>query len=435
MIRYLAFAVSAAALAIAAAPALAADAPAMGPWNAGATKVAEGSPLAKSALAFIKLEAAKIGNEALRKATEDAAFNAETCIKHRIGMDDAKKQAILDKLKGEGLIDETEAGRIPGGLLAGIFPPLRDEASACPKLPQPYIAAPGSVFGGHHSQPGGLAEHVAVNLTSAVNLATTYRMVYGTLDAEGHAVMHSGKAGEVADKAFFIDQDIVLAAPIWHDWAKTIVFQWNADSSEFPEMNFGGNGKTDAWGAAGSSSKTGAHHLIGIAEAMARDLPAAEIIAHASAHNPPNAGNEHTVVNWLRTASIIAGVDPVAKNYLKPDSLNRLRVAPQRKGGTVDIQASLPNQSNMLYEYVLHNLSDADYTYTGTATVQSELLLRLVASKFGYDPADAAKYNTSYRNVVLSHAGAERIHTLYVNGGLEAVEKEVGKLKAAKMID
>ncbi len=31
-----------------------------------------------------------------------------------------------------------------------------------------------------------------------------------------------------------------------------MVFQWNADGSEYAEMNFGGNGKTDAWGAPGT---------------------------------------------------------------------------------------------------------------------------------------------------------------------------------------
>lgn len=434
MLKISALAACVSALALLAASATAADMPAIGAWNAGAQKVAEGSPLATSALAFIKAELAKISDEAMRKATEDAVFNADSCIKHRANLDDAKKQTILDKLKAEGVIDEAEASRIPGGLLAGIFPPVREDGTACPKLPQPYIASPGSAFGGHHSQPGGLAEHVAVNLTSALNLAETYRKVYGTNDAEGRAVMHSGKAGEVADKAFFIDQNIVIAAPIWHDWAKTIVFQWNADGSEFPEMNFGGNGKTDAWGTPGST-KTGAHHILGIAEAMARDLPAAEIITHASAHAAPNAGAEYNAVNWIRTAAIISGVDPVAKGYLKMDALNRLRLAPQRKGGSVDIQASLPNQPHMLYEYVLHNLSDADYTYTGTATAQSDLLLRLLAPKFSFDAAEATKYNTKFRNIILSHLGAERVHITYVNGGLEAVEKEVAALKAAKIID
>jgi len=57
--------------------------------------------------------------------------------------------------------------------------------------------------------------------------------------------------------------------PIWHDWGKSIVFQWNADGSEFPELNFGGNGVTDAWGAAGNS-KTGGHHIISTAESIVR---------------------------------------------------------------------------------------------------------------------------------------------------------------------
>ena len=79
------------ALALLSTPATAADMPAIGAWNAGALKVAEGSPLATSALALIKAQAAKIGNESLRKATEDAAFNSETCIMHRANLDDAKK--------------------------------------------------------------------------------------------------------------------------------------------------------------------------------------------------------------------------------------------------------------------------------------------------------------------------------------------------------
>lgn len=434
MTRQFTLAATLALLSLAIPQAHSADMPAMGPWNAGAAKTAEASRLAQSAMAMIKGEIAQIGDENLRNATQDAVFNADTCIRHRAGLDDAKKQAIVDKLTVEGLIDATEAGRIPGGLLAGVFPPVRDDGSACPKLPQPYFAAPGSVFGGHHSQPGGLSEHVAVNLSSALHLADTYRKVYGTLDRDGHAVVRAGAAGETADAAFAINQDVVIAAPIWHDWAKTIVFQWNADGSEFPEMNFAGNGKTDAWGAAGSS-KTGAHHLIGVAEAMARGLLPEQIITHASAHGAPNAGNEYSVVNFIRTSAILANVDPVAKGYLKTDALGHLRLAPVRKTGSIDIQASLPNQPNMLYEYVLHNLSDADYTYTGTASVQSDLLLKLLASKFGYDSADATRFNTRFRNIVLSHLGAERVLTLYANGGIEAVEKEIGKLKAAKFID
>lgn len=404
----------------------------LGPWNSAAAALAGRSALVASSMAFIKAEAARIKDPAIRRETEDAVFNADACIKSRAGLTPERKQQIVAALVAEGLIDEAEAGRIPGGLLAGVFPGVRDDGSACPKLPQPYLAAPGSVFGGHHSQPGGLAMHVAVNLTSALHLADTYRKVYGTLDSRGLPVVRDGTT-QTADADLFIDDDVAVGTPIWHDWAKTIVFQWNADGSEYIEMNFGGNGKADAWGAPGTT-KTGAHHLIGVAESMARGMPPAFLIAHASAHGAPNAGNEHSVVNWLRTAGIMTGIDPVERGYLMRDATGRLRLAPVRKLGSVNIQASLPMQSNLLYEYVLQNLSDADYTYTGPAAVQSDLFLRVLASKFGYNPEDATRYNTAYRNPVLAHLSAERVHILYATGGIERVEAEINKLKGAGLL-
>lgn len=360
-------------------------------------------------------------------------FNADTCIKSRIGITAEKKQQIVDKLVAAGLIDTGEAGRIPGGLIAGVFPGVRDEGTACPKLPMPYIASPGSVFGGHHSQPGGLAMHVAVNLTSALNLADTYRGVYGSLNAKGMPAMR-GKGGEAADADVLIDQDIVIAAPIWHDWAKTIVFQWNEDGSEFIEMNYGGNGKTDAWGAPGNT-KTSSHHILGIAEAIIRGMPPALVIAHASAHGAPNAGNEFSVVNWISAACILVGVDPIERGLLMKDATGRLRLAALRSLGSINIQASLPNQPNMLYEYVLHNLSDADYTYTGTASVQTDLLLRTLAPKFGYDASDAKRFNTGFRNKILANEGAERLLMLYATQGIGRIEAEIIKLKTAGVLN
>ncbi len=404
----------------------------MGAWNAEAVKLASSSALVRSAMAFIKAQATQIKDPKVREQTEDAVFNGETCVKSRVNLTAERKQQIVDTLVAEGLIDKEETGRIPGGLVAGVFPGIRDEGTTCPKLPLAYIGAPGSVFGGHHSEPGGLPIHVAVNLTSSLNLAETYRRIYGTLDAKGMPIVREGESGSV-DADLVIDQDIAIAAPIWHDWAKTMVFQWNADGSEFIEINFGGNGKTDAWGAPGTT-KTGGHHLMGVAEAMARGMPAPLLIAHASAHGAPAAGNEYSVVNWLRTAAIMAGIDPIERGYLIKDPAGRLRLAPVRKLGSINILASLPNQSNLLYEYVMHNLSDADYTFTGPAVVQSELFLRNLAPKFGYDPADATRYNTSFRNPVLSHLSAERVQVLYANGGIERVEAEIGKLKTAGLL-
>jgi hypothetical protein len=50
---------------------------------------------------------------------------------------------------------------------------------------------------------------------------------HGRNDSDGHD-------GETDDLS--IDQDVILAAPIWHDWAKSIVFQWNEDGNEFTEF-------------------------------------------------------------------------------------------------------------------------------------------------------------------------------------------------------
>ena len=422
-----------AALLLAAVPCVArADQTALGPWNAGAAALAQRSALAVSAMAFIRAEAAAIKDPALHRETEDAVFDPETCIRSRANLSEERKQQIVDRLVADGLVDPKETSRIPGGLIAGVFPGVRDDGTACPKLPMPYIAAPGSVFGGHHSQPGGLSMHVAVNLTSALNLADTYRKVFGTLDAKGLPVVRSG-TGQTADADLFIDQDIVIAAPIWHDWAKAIVFQWNADGSEYTEMNFGGNGRTDAWGAAGTS-KTGGHHLIGIAESMARGLPPIFVITQASAHGAPNMGNEFSVVNWLRTAAIMTGIDPVERGYLMLDAAGHLRLPPVRKLGSIDVPGGAAGQPNLLYEYVLHNLSDADYTFTGAAIPQSELFLRTLAPKFGYDPADATTYNTAYRNPVLANLSAERILILYATGGIDRVASELGKLHAAGLL-
>ena len=412
--------------------AAAADQTGQGAWNEDAARLAGSSALVTTAMAYIKAQAATLGDPQIRRETEDAVFNPDTCIKSRANLTPERKQAIVATLLAEGLIDESEAARIPGGLLAGVFPGVRDDGTPCPKLPLPYIGAPGSVFGGHHSEPGGLAMHVAVNMSSGVNLADTYRRVYGTLDARGLPVLRDGTGGQ-PDADLFIDQDIAIATPIWHDWAKAMVFQWNADGSEYAELNFGGNGKTDAWGAPGTS-KTGSHHILSIAEGMARGMPPAFLIAQASAHGAPNAGNEFGVVNWLRAAAIITGTDPVERGYLLKDAQGRLRLPPVRQLSSVNVLASLPNQSNLLYEYVLQNLSDADYTYTGPAVVQSELFLRTLAPRFGYDPADATRYNTGYRNPVLTHLSAERVFILYANGGLPRVETEIGKLRSLGLV-
>jgi hypothetical protein len=419
----------------------AADQTVPGQGNAAAIRLAAASPMVQSAFDALINHVHDIHSGRLRTATLDAITNRRTCVTHRAGVSDATKDAILNSLLSEGLVQVSDAATFPGGLKAGVFPPVLNDGGQCPQLTQAFFSAPGSVFGGHHSYPGGLAVHEAFNLESSLALANGYRLVYGHSKANGLPTVNplfvrgdsrSSNDDSEWDSDIYISQDIMIAAPAWHDWAKPLVFQWNSDGTEFAEFNFGGNGATDNGGAAGDS-RTGAHHILGIAETMKRGLPADFVITQASAHSTPTSGNEFKVVNWLRAAAIVAQIDPVANGYLYRNGANQLRLPPLRRLGSLDLPAAAPGQQNLLAEYVLHNISDSDFTLTGPAITDVEAVLRAIASDFGFDPA-GPDYNTRFRNPVFSYLTAERLLILYGNGGVNAVREEVDNLRAHKIL-
>src|SRR5215469_7306666 len=306
----------------------AADQTQVGAGNVRAEQIGPASPLVRSAAELLEDNAQRIEDAQLRAATLDSFLNPHTCIRHRAHVTDAVKNQIIATLVAQGLVNSADAASITGGLKAGIFPPVINDGGACPLLPLTFRATPGSNFGGHHSYPGGLAVHESFNDQSSINFADTYRGEYGQL-GEHHLPVTRGaqQQGDVR-----IDQDVVLAAPIWHDWAKMMVFQWNGDGSEFIELNFGGAGTNDNFGAAGDS-RTGGHHILSIAETMARGLSPLMVITQASAHSAPTLGNEFKVVNWLRAAAIIARIDPVQKGYLVRDGAGNLRIPALRALG------------------------------------------------------------------------------------------------------
>jgi hypothetical protein len=396
----------------------------------------------QSAYTFLIGRAQQMHNSSVRNATMDAISNPNTCITHRANLSPAARASILQQLSNAGLVDPGDNATFPNGLIAGVFPPLIDDGSKCPRLRMPFLAAPGSVFHGHHSYPGGLAVHETFNDISDMALADDYRRVFGHSDESGLPVVGPATRGSASEHSegdhadqkpeISIDPDIIVAAPIWHDWAKPIVFQWNADGSEFQELNFGGNGTSDAFGSPGNS-KTGGHHIIGLAEAMKRGLPPDFVIAQACAHSNPTLGNEYKVVNWLRAAAIMAQIDPVAAGYLYKDNSGRFRLPPLRKLGDLDLTGKTLLQTNLLAEYTLHNLSDADFTFSIPAVSTVEVILQTVAPGFGFNPADA-NYNHAFRNPVLTYLGAERLLIQYGNGGLDAVKAEIQKLQSAKII-
>lgn len=403
-------------------PALAADQTQPGAGNAQAIALAHRSPRVQAAMHFLVAQAGRIQEPKLRAATLDILLNPKTCVLHRRGLQTEQAQdAVIQTLFAQGLINRTDASAFASGIRAAIFPPVLMAQTDCPQLPQPLESAPGSVFGGHHSYPGGLPIHEANNDLSDVNLASQYQSAYGD-SHEGHYPGH----GDLP-----IDQDVILAAPIWHDWAKTIVFQWNADGSEFTEFNFGGDGARDAWGAAGDS-RTSSHHILSVAESMARGLSPLMVVTQASAHSAPTLGNEYKVVNWLRAAAVIARIDPVQAGYLAKDPAGALRLPALGQLGDVDLNAA--KQTNVRVEYVLHNLSDADFPFSIPAVDTVATLLARLAPEFGYDAADTTAYNTRFRNPALSYLSGERLLVLYGGKGLGAVREELTRLRKMGVI-
>lgn len=416
-------------------PARGADQTVPGAGNAAAVTLSSKSPMVQSAKEFLVGRINSIGNSTIRVITLDAIANPATCVDHRAGLQDADKDAILQRLIAAGLVAASDDATFPGGLRAGLFPPLVNDGSPCPQLPQTFFSAPGSFFGGHHSWPGGLAVHESFNDISSLNLANGYRKVYGhseggfpVIDLSNTFPLVSGKPADI-----FLSQDLMIAAPIWHDWAKPMVFQWNSDGTEFKELSFGGNGVTDNFGAPGNS-KTGAHHILSIAEAMKRGLPPELVIAQATAHSHTTATNEFNVVNWLHAAAIIGQIDPVAAGYLSQDAQGHLRLPPLRKLGDVNLNAASPSQSNLLVEYPLHAVSDSDFVATEPAVSIDQVVLATLAPEFGFDPSQTAAYNNGFRNPVFSFLTAERLFILYGNGGLDAVRAQIANLRALGVI-
>src|SRR6266581_834781 len=349
-----------------------------GAGNATAITLSSKSPMVQSAREFLLNNIKRIDDASVRAITLDAIANPSTCVAHRASLKASDKNAILQALIAAGLVD-----------------------------------------------------------VSNQNLAKGYRQVYGHTGAQGFPVIGSDdnnpSESEGTASTFLLSQDVTIAAPVWHDWAKSMVFQWNSDGSEFLELSFGGNGQTDNFGAPGNS-KTGAHHMLSAAEAMKRGLPADLVIAQVSAHSHTIPDNEYKVVNWLHTAAIIAQIDPIAQGYLSRDAQGRLRLPPLRHLGEVNLNAALLSQTNLLAEYPLHAISDADSTLTEPAVTIDQVILRTLAPEFGFDANQAAAYNNGFRNPVFSFLTAERILIIYGNSGLDGVRAEIKNLRKREII-
>lgn len=152
----------------------------------------------------------------------------------------ADVKTVYAKLQNADLVDPAKTP------VDKLFPPLKDLSTN----PQPFFSAPGSGYASHHSYPGGLVTHTAVNVEITKAVLGAYKNV---MDYE-------------------YGYDITVAAQLLHDLAKPWVFQWQKDGSCLKEYTVAG---------------TGAHHIFSVAESIYRGMPADEVVAQACAHNHP----------------------------------------------------------------------------------------------------------------------------------------------------
>ena len=101
-------------------------------------------------------------------------------------------------------------------------------------------------------------------------------------------------------------------------------------------------------------------------------------------------------------------------------------------GEGVDLPSA--GQTNLLIEYQIHNLSDADFSNSIPAVSESQVLLAQLAPAYGYNPSNVTVFNNKFRNVVFAFLSPERLEILYTNGGLDAVKREIDKLERLHLI-
>ena len=300
-----------------------------------AVECAKSSELVQKAWDYLLNEINSLHDASLRDQVMSFYANTVPTFMQRYQSASAIKN-VYAKLHSAGLVDPTLTS------VDQLFPPLKDLMTN----PQPFFSAPGSGYASHHSYPGGLVTHTAVNVEITKAVLGSYKHVFD----------------------YEYGYDITVAAQLLHDLAKPWVFQWQKDGSCLKEYTIAG---------------TGAHHVFSIAEAIYRNMPADEVVAQACAHNHPGSpADEAQVVNWIKAASILAGVDPVAKGFLASDA--KTLPTPHQQAG-----------------YVVH-LGDHDWVLSVPAAKSAVAMLQQVAKQnYGLSDGDlkGIKFN-KFRNYI-----------------------------------
>lgn len=329
--------------------------------NAAAASLARASNLVTTTYSRVEALANSIEDRTLRATVLELVRRPRPLYAERHPTP-ASRTAVRDALAREGFV-------APGAPERGIFPAGTESETTASV--QPFWCAPGSSEGSHHDYPGGLAVHESVSAALAASFAATYDTQY-----------FGGRPT--------VSRDTVIAAALYHDVMKTVVFGWNDDGTVFDELTIAG---------------TGAHHVLSGAEAIARAHDARFVTTLLSAHAAPSLGDEPKVVAWCRAAAIVAGVDPVAFGLVKRD-------------GSTYVLAADPVPLEAFVTY----LSDHDY-------VLSIHAMRVVAARlqqrWSRVPALAglAPSFPWYRSMILTRTTALALYDTLARHGSDAFDR------------
>jgi hypothetical protein len=308
-------------------------------------KMVDSSKVVQDALQYLQSTIETIGDAKVRKVV--AEMIADPMPTFYAPLADGGKKGVWDELTAKNLIEGVDP--------TDFLPPVADRK----KIPQPFITAPGSGYQSHHSYPGGVVTHTALNVRLALAIHQHYQETYGVE----------------------LDRDVIIASQLLHDIHKGWVFQWGDDGSSRTEQKLAG---------------TGEHHVYSIAESIARGLPSEICVAQAYAHNHPGtAKDEAEVVGWIQAAAILLGIDPTAKGLLAAG------------GKTLPVLRRMEN-------FVCH-LGDHDYVLS-VPVVQWLLPEMQAIAKEKYQMSDddlrGKKFN-AFRNYAFSQVTAMNLYHHY----------------------
>lgn len=268
--------------------------------------------------------------------------------------------AILRQLQNDGLVDQAVTE-------SGFFPPCENSLFS----PQPFWCAPGSDYERHHSHPGGLALHTALNVRLSLAAADAYRHTYG----------HK------------LNRDLMISAQILHDCMKPWVLQWQTDGSTLLQARV---------------ADAGSHHVFSLAESIYRGMPPMVVVAQCCTHIPPGDDNkEAELVRWLKVGALLAGRDATEYGLIGWDG--RL-LRPLRQ------------------EWYLCHLGDHDWILSvPSANLMIKELQELACLRFNFTSTDLTGVRFhAFRNWVFSQCTISHLHQIYIAQGQLGMFAKVG---------